>query len=290
MTRLPNPVKFGYIPRLLKETFNGVCRDFSRLGFDFGVGDIAIPEKLEKFKTVFIPVGEVMAREVQENIVALAEKGVNIILCGLMPRYDESGRDNAYMARKFKIRTTPAEGIVEIDGGKTTTFMGYQYGTIKSTDSKAKKLATVKNKTVGLVSTQFKGKVFMFSYDVASGGDFRKLSYLETILSEAKLSTPVYVSDPNIEIILQKGEKAFCIFVLAPPAGELGDATDIRFKEILLKVDLRKAGFRGTRIKLIDQFADEEEPPIKTTVDEIKHGIMMNIAFPDAKIFTVEKY
>jgi hypothetical protein len=207
-----------------------------------------------------------------------------------MPKYDDRGSENSTLAKKLKIRTTPAEGIVEIDGGRSNSFMAYQYGTIKSTDSKVKKLATVKSKTVGVVSSRFKGKVFMFSYDLASGGDYRKLNYMETIMHEAKLTTAVYVSDPNVEIILQKGEKAFVIFILAPPAGELDDASDIRLKEVLLKVDLRKVGFKGIRIKLVDQFADEEEPPIKTTVDELKHGITLNVAFPDGKIFTVEKY
>jgi len=290
MSRLPGPQKFGYIDRLLKETFNGVCRDFDRLGFDYGIGDISVPEKLEKFKTVFIPVAEIMSAETQKKIVALVESGVNLILTGLMPKYDENGKENSTLAKKLKIRTTPNEGIVEIDGGRGNSFMSYQYGTIKTTDSKAKKLATSKNRTVGVVSSSLKGKVFMFSFDLASGGDFRKLIHLDSVLGEAKLSTPVYISDPNINVILKKGEKAFIIFLLAPPAGELGDASDIRHKEILLKVDLRQAGFRGTRIKLVDQFADEEAEPIKTTVDELKNGIVLDIEFPDGKIFAVEKY
>jgi beta-galactosidase len=289
MTRLPKQQKFAYIKRLLRETFNGLCRDFSRLGFDFGVGDIDSPEKLEKFKTVFIPVGEVMSAEAQNNIVGLAEKGVNVILSGLLPKYDNNGRENSTLSKKLRIRTTPGDGIVEVDCGRSGRFTTYQYGTVRTTDAKVKKVATAKGKPVGVVSTRFKGKVFVFSYDLASGGDYRKLTYLEQVLSEAKLSTPVYISDPNIEVILLKGEKAFVIFVLAPPAGELGDATDLRFKQILLKVDLRKAGFKGTKIKLVDQFADEEDPPIKTTVDELKNGIAFDIGFPDGKIFTVEK-
>ena len=99
----------------------------------------------------------------------------------------------------------------------------------------------------------------------------------------------MYVSDPNIQVILQRSDSTFVIFVLAPPPGELDDATDIRHKEILLRIDLRKAGFRGTKIKLIDQFADEEAAPIKTTVDELKNGIALDISFPDGKILLVEK-
>ena len=45
---------------------------------------------------------------------------------------------------------------------------------------------------------------------------------------------------------------------------------------------------KGNKIKLVDQFADEEEKPIKTTVDELKNGISLSVGFPDGKIFLVQ--
>ncbi|MDD4050565.1 MAG: beta-galactosidase [candidate division Zixibacteria bacterium] len=289
VTDLPHPEKLGYISRLLTESFNGVCRDFSHLRFDYGVGDIAFPERLEKFGTVLVPVAEFMSEQAQQNIIALAEKGVNIILTGLLPHYDDLGRENDTLAKALHMKTTRSESVGEVEYGKGQVFTSYLFGTIRSTDPKVKKLATVKEKVVGLVSTRFKGKVFMFTYDLASGGDFRKLYHLESIFEEIKLEPAAFVSDPNVEVVFQKGEKAFVIFLLAPPAGELHDATDVRTKEILLKVDLRKLGFKGAKIKLSDQFADEETPPIKTTVDDLKSGLSLSIDFPDGKILLVEK-
>lgn len=286
---MPDSNTFGFFSRILHETYNGVCRDFDRLGVDFGVGDIAAPERLEKFKTLFIPVAEVMSETAQQNIVDLAEKGVNIILVGLMPKYNEQGRECSILSKALRIRTTAAAEVVEVKCAKGNSFIAYQYGVIRSKDAKVKQLADAKGKRVGVVSTRLKGKVFVYSFDIASSGDFRKLAHVESILSEAKIATPVYVSDPNIQVILQHSDNAFVIFVLAPPPGELDDATDIRHKEILLRIDLRKAGFRGTKIKLSDQFADEEATPIKTTVDELKNGIALDINFPDGKILLVEK-
>lgn len=297
MSQLPEPAQFGYMKRLLHETFNGVCRDFSRLCFDYGVGDLANPERLEKFTTVFIPVGEVMSTEAQKNIIALAEKGVNVILAGLLPKYDETGKEDNTLAKALHMKTTPAEGISEIEYAKGSSFLSYIYGSIRSTDAKVKKLVTAsKGKLVGTVSSRYKGKIYLFSFDLGSGGDFHKINYLETVLADTKLSSPVYVSDPNVEVILQKNDKSFVIFLMAPPPGELDDATDTRSKEVLLKVDLRKAGFKGTRIKLYDQFGlyDAEDPadrdePMKTTVDELKNGISLTIDFPDAKMLLVAK-
>ncbi|MFH1701309.1 MAG: beta-galactosidase [Candidatus Zixiibacteriota bacterium] len=287
---------FCYVGRLLRETFNGACRDFSRLCFDYGIGDISDAEKLHGFKTILIPVCEFMSKEAQENIIKLAEKGINVILVGLMPKYDEMGKDLSLISKKLRIKTTLGEGIGSIDFGKSETFLSYIYGTIRTTDAKNKKLATANGKTVGVLSSRLKGKVFFFSYDIASGGDFRKLKHLEEILEMAKLSSPIYVSDPNVEVVLHKNDKKFVLYLLAPPAGDLSDATDMRSKDILLRIDLRKMGFKGAKIKLIDQFGnnDAEDPaerdePIKTSVDELKNGISLNIDFPDAKMLLISK-
>lgn len=289
LTKLPGLPQHAYMKRLLHETFNGVCRDFARLGYDFGVGDIAAPDRLEKFKTIFIPTAEILSGEAQENIIALAESGVNVILAGLLPRLDETGKEDLTLSKKLHIKTAPGEDIVEAECSRGMHFTTFQYGTIRSSDPKVKKLVTAKGRLIGVVSTRFKGKVFLFTFDIASGGDFRKLHHLETVLSEARLATPVYVSDPNVSVVVQKGEKAFVIFVLAPPAGELGDATDYRHKDILLKIDLRKVGFKGAKIKLTDQFAEEGAVPISTTVEELKNGIVLDIGFPDGRIFLIEK-
>jgi hypothetical protein len=286
---LPKPKKMGYARRLMRETFDGLCRDFSRLRFNYGVGDIDHIDRLTGFKTVMIAVGEIMSRQAQENIAALAEKGINVILVGLMPRYDENGRDNNTLARKLRIKTTVGEMVGEVESDKNNRFTSHIYGTIRSTDGKVKKLATMKNRVVGVVSSRFKGKVYFFSFDLASGGDFRKLLCLQNILADARLVSPIYVSDVNVEAIVQRSDKVWVIFLLAPPPGELSDATDIRHKEILLKVDLRKLGFKGTRIRLVDQFADEETQPIRTTVDELKNGITIGMEFPDGKILMVDK-
>ncbi len=290
VSKIKEAVGLEYVDRLMHETFNGLCRDLSRLRFDHGVGDVAFPDRLKKFKTVLIPVAEMMDGAVQQGIISLAEAGINVILVGLMPQYDENGEAETTLSKQLHIKTTVGLTIGDVEYDKKQCFTSYIYGSIRTTDAKIKKISTFKGKTVGVCSSRFKGKVYFFTYDLASGGDFHKLGYLESILTETQNEPHVYVSDPNVEVVVQHTDKTYVVYIMAPPAGELNDATDIRTKEIILKIDLRQLGFKGLKIKLIDQFADEEEQPLRTTVDDLKNGIAMNMSFPDGKIYLIQKY
>jgi hypothetical protein len=89
---------------------------------------------------VFVASAEVMSRVDQEGIVELVKAGVNVIICGLMPRYDETLRDCQILANHFRIKTSVDYGIgmAEFKGG---SFPTHVYGNIRSTDdAKVRKL------------------------------------------------------------------------------------------------------------------------------------------------------
>ncbi|MEA3297839.1 MAG: hypothetical protein U9R56_08245, partial [candidate division Zixibacteria bacterium] len=69
----------------------------------------------------------------------------------------------------------------------------------------------------------------------------------------------------------------------------LSDGYETGRKEVIIKADIKSAGFKAVRVKLTDLFDDEEAVPIKTTVRELKEGISMEVAFPDGHIYLVEK-
>jgi len=50
----------------------------------------------------------------QTAIVELVKKGVNVIACGLMPRYDEEFRDCLILSRHLRIKTTLNPGVDQI--------------------------------------------------------------------------------------------------------------------------------------------------------------------------------
>ena len=99
----------------------------------------------------------------------------------------------------------------------------------------------------------------------------------------------VYCSDPSVDIAFKLGEKKGLLFVVAPPAGELSDGIERSGKEVIIKADLKAAGYKSPRLKLTNLFDREESKPIRITTKELKDGIELPVSFPDGYIFLIER-
>ncbi len=280
---------FSYMSRLLFETTSGFCRDLMRLKLNFGVRENRVFETLNEYKLLFIPTAEVMARRDQEAIVELVKSGVSVVMCGVMPKYDENFKDCQILANHFRIKTSIDYhiGMVSYKGGEFPTHM---YGAIRSTDdSKIKKLVNSGTKLVGVSCSRYKGTLYFFTFDIASGGNHKKLSFVESILAMENISSHLYCSDPSVDVSFHVGEKKGLLFVVAPPPGELSDGIEATKKEIIVKANLKKAGFKAPRLKLTNLFESEETPPLKTTAKELEEGIALTINLPDGIVYLVER-
>lgn len=282
---------FSYLPRLLSDSTVGFCRDLTRLKLNFGVRENRDWETMKDYKVLFIPSAEVMAERDQEAIVELVKNGQTVIMCGLMPRYDENFRDCKILANHFRIRTTSDTRIGSVDCKDGATFPAYIYGTINaSDDTKTRKTVKCGAKVIGVTSTRFKGSLIFFSFDIASGGNHKKLAFIESVLESEKQVSHLYCSDPSVDVAFQIGPKKALLYVVAPPPGELSDGFEAKAKEVIIRLDLKKLGFKAVKVKLTDLFGDPEEPTVlKTTVKELQEGLPMSISFPDGLVFLVEK-
>jgi beta-galactosidase len=281
---------FPYTQKLINDSTVGLCRDLMRLKINYGIRENRDFETLKKYKLLLISSTEIMAEKDQEAIVDLVKSGVTVIMCGVMPKYDENMKDCQILANHFRIKTTVDYQIGTVTH-KTGTFPGYIYGTIRSTDdSKVKKLVKSGTKVIGVCSTRFKGNLYFMAFDFASGGNHLKLSFVESVLSGEKIDSNLYCSDPSVDMSFHKGAKRALLYIVAPPPGELSDGFEAGEKEIIIKVDLKGAGFKGTKIKLTNIFAEEEEAPIRVTSKQLEEGIPLKVQFPDGFIFIVEKY
>ena len=279
---------FPYVKKLMDESTSGFCRDLMRLKIGYGIRENLEWETMKKYQLLFIPSTEVMAEKDQEAIVDLVKSGVSVVLCGLMPRYNENLKDCQVLANHFRIKTSVDYRIGTIEH-KTGSFSTYIYGVIRSSDdAKVKKLCNSGARVSGVCSSRFKGNLYLFAFDLSSGGNHQKLSYLESVLQLEKISSHLFCSDPSVDIAFQMGAKKGLLFIVAPPPGELSDGLEGSCREVIIKADLKLLGFKAAKLKLTDVFGGEETKPLRTTARELKEGLPLEMTFPDGRIFLVE--
>ena len=280
---------FPYVKRLMDESTSGFCRDLMRLKIGYGIRENREWGTMKKYRLLYIPSTEVMAEKDQESIVDLVKSGVSVVLCGLMPRYNENLKDCQVLANHFRIKTSVDYRIGTVEH-KTGSFSTYIYGAIRSSDdAKVKKLCKCGARISGVCSSRFKGNLYLFAFDISSGGNHQKLSYLESVLRPEKISAHLFCSDPSVDVSFQMGEKKGLLFIVAPPPGELSDGLEAGCREVIIKADLKPLGFMGAKFKLTDLFEGEETRPLRTTAKELREGLPLEMTFPDGRIFLVEK-
>ncbi|RME22719.1 MAG: hypothetical protein D6800_10720, partial [Candidatus Zixiibacteriota bacterium] len=290
LSRTSSKKELPYLKRLVGQTETGICQDLLRAKVDYGIRENREYETMGDYRLLFVVTTEVMAEKDQEALVELARQGVSIVLCGVMPKYDENFKSCQVLANHLRIKTTVDFHIDTVAYRQQSEFPAYVYATIRSTDDgKVKKIAKVGSKLVGVCSSRFKGNVYFFSFDIASGGDRRKLTILDDILRSEKLATGLDCSDPSVHLAFQMGQKKGMLFVVVPPSGALSDGLQFSRKEIIIQVDLKALGMSAANVKLTDLFAGEEAKPIRTTAKALKAGLPLEVDYPDGHIFLVER-
>lgn len=286
--RFNDPKDFGHIHRLVNESLPGLCRDLARLKLDYNICESGAISTLGNYKLVIIPSAEFMTESEQQAIIELHKSGVAIALFGAPPKYNESMAPCALLANYLKIKGSSVDSVKTIDI-KTDKFPAYVYSSIKTTDTRAKKLAHADKDLVALNGSK-KGALSFYGFDLSSGLDHHKLLYLEGLFSEAGVTSAVYCSDPLIDAVAHYSAKRVVIFLMAPPTGELGDRVETQRREVFLQVDLKRLGFKSPNIKIKDLFEDgEETPALKSTAQALSQGITLELDFPDGKALLIEK-
>ncbi|MDZ4723000.1 MAG: beta-galactosidase [candidate division Zixibacteria bacterium] len=285
----PSPKEFPYIQKLLDDSTVGFCRDLMRLKLTYGVRENRDYESMKKYKMIFVPTTDVMSERDQEGLVELSKSGVILMLCGLMPRFDEELKPCAVLSNHFRIKTVLDYHIGTVTH-KNGSFPAYVYSSIRSTDEgKVKKIATVDSKIVAICSSRFKGCMYLFTFDLASGGNHQKLSFIESVLAGEGIVSPFSCSDPSVDVSFLKKEGQGLLTIAVPPPGELSDGFEGNQKEIIIRVDLKAVGMNTPNVKLTNILEGETTTPIKTTAKDLKTGLSFMINYPDGAIYLVEK-
>jgi hypothetical protein len=278
---LEDAAGFGYVQTLNEFTMPELGRDLDRIKQDFVIPDLDNPVSFEKLKHVLVPVSEIMDSEKQEFLLEKAKEGVNLILIGLMPKYDADLSTCQILANAIHCKTQPLGKIGNVSTSNDQ-FPGYIYGSITCTEKKSKKLATYAGKTVGVKINRFKGSIVLLSFDCSSQGNHAKINFLRNVLSDLNLTFRITTSHPNVRAFVHKGEKSGMFYLLNSSPSQPFRRSKPAATKVVVQVDLKGLGYRGSKVNLVDVFTDEE---IITTADELREGLYFSLGNLDSRAY-----
>jgi beta-galactosidase len=283
---------FSYLPFLISKTHKDLSQDLINLKLGFGMPDLGIPESTKEFPVILVPSAEYMDEEAQKLLVKLAKEGKNLILFGLLPRFDLNMKECSILSDALKLRSKadPQIGKVEALDNEITAFV---FGHIKGA-KKSQILAKHEDRPVGAVCRLGKGYVYVITFDLSAQLCHRKLSFLEEVLSQAGIESQIYCDAPEVDLVIQKNDAHTILYLINPPnhsctvwPGEAAFSPKNKdTRKLILRFDPKKLGIKGKKLRLIDILGDEI---IKTTPDELKTGIMIEIISPDSRMYLIEE-
>jgi len=275
-------VPFSYLPFLLSKTHKGLSQDLINLKLDYGMPDLWSEDSLQDFPTLLVPCAEFMDAETQKLLIDLARAGKTLILFGLLPRFDLNMKQCRLLSNSLKLQTKVQSfvGRVQTSDQQVITFL---YGYIRGA-KRSQVLAKYQDRPVGVVSKLGKGRVFVFTFDISAQLSHHKLSFLEEVLDQAGVQSQIYCDAPEVDLVLQKNEK-HTILYLINPSKQNSSINGKDQRKLILRFDLRKLGIKGKRLRLTDLLGDEV---IKTSTEELKVGLIINIASQDSRMYLIE--
>ncbi len=278
---MEDPGPYHYVQTLTEFTLPEIGRDLDRLKQDFIIPDLDSPASFEGIKNLIVPITEIMDEEKQEFLVEKARTGTNLILIGLLPRFDAEMKNCQILANAINCKTQGLGKIGTIVTSKDK-FPSYVFGSINSTARKSKRLATYTKKNVGLVINKFKGAVVLLTFDISSQGNHMKVNFLQNLLADLGVKFPIQTSHPNVRVFFHKGEKSSMLYILNSMPNQIFRRAKPAPTKVVLQVDLKAYGVKGNKLRLVDIFTNEE---IITTADELREGLYFTLSTLDSRAY-----
>ncbi len=284
---------FSYLPLLISKTHPGLSADLINLKINFGMPDLWLTDRLREFPCLLVPCAEFMDGETQKLLVNLAKEGKNLILFGLLPRFDLNFKECSILSDALKVRSKEhaTVGKVKTSSSEVASFV---YGHLRGA-KKSSVLVKHEDHPVGAVVKLGKGHVFVFTFDIAADLNHHKLSFLENIFRQAGIQGQLFCDAPEVDLVIQKNDEHTILFLINPFTENhfawSGDsvfsanAKRKSLKKIILRFDPRKLGIKGKKFRLVDLLGDEV---IKTSSEELKKGLIIEMASPDSRMYLIE--
>ena len=283
LSQVKDQMIFQYLNSLIRKTHFGLSQNLRGLKYDYGISDSEKEKSLERYKVLLVPLAEFMDARTQSLLLDEVKKGKSLILYGLLPKYDLRLKSCEILARGLKIKTTPLSEVEKVEISKTE-FSSLIYGFIKTHPKNYQVVAKAGRRVVGVKGKLGKGRIFLFTFDLSISFCGKRLGFLDDTLQEAGVNRFFDSSDPDLEVIIQKNEKVTLLYLISPGTPFSPENAGSK-KSMILQLDCGKIGVRGKKINLSELLGGEI---IKTTSDELKKGIRLEIGKLESRIFLVE--
>ncbi|MCK4403817.1 MAG: beta-galactosidase [candidate division Zixibacteria bacterium] len=271
------PEPFPYLPFLLSKTHKGLSQDLINLKLGYGIPDLWFEESLREFPVLMVPCAEFMDAETQKLLINLARAGKTLILFGVLPRLDLNMRQCRLLSDSLKLQTKVQSFVGKVQASDQE-FISFLYGYIRGA-KKSQVLAKYQDRPVGIVSKLGKGRVFVLTFDISAQLFHHKLSFLEEVFARAGVQSQIYCDAPQVDLILQKNEKHNILYLINSSPNEKDQ------RRLILRFNPRKLGIKGKKLRLIDLLGDEV---IKTSPEELKTGVIIEVAPQDSRMYLIQ--
>lgn len=277
---------FPYLPDLAGHGFDSVGRELGHCGFDYRILELTVPEALGKYKALVVPLAEYMSAKAQTTLVDLLRSGVGMVFYGLLPRYDDKMQACDILARALGVRTTVDSRIYSLETSMGS-FPTRVYGYIRQAPTRAKHLAKSGSRTFAVTGKMGQTVWHMLTFDPASVGDPSHGQFFSSIWSAHNLVPLVSSTDRKVTVVLHANDKSGILYIMenSPHIPDWED-TSVDARPVFVRADLRSAGIKAKRIKLVDIFTEQE---ITATQNELTNGFSLPIRPGDSYMFHLSR-
>ncbi len=277
------PAQFPQLHHLLDETIPAVHKDCTVLNYAIAATDFSVPGPWQTWPVLFVPGGPFMDADIQEQLVAVARAGQQIVIIGEVPLLDERMKSCQILARAAGARTYGKPGVSEVKG-LGHDFPVYHFGFLRATG--AKRIVAAGQKTVGTFKKLERGGISVLAFDPATGGDATRLAFMKEFIKSIGEEPLIYSSDPGVHLFVNKFEKYAVLYLVCPPKSTPLSNGTAQERDVIIQCDLRKLKLKGKNIKMVELFGDET---IKTTAAELRTGIVVRVKDYTARAWWLER-
>jgi len=280
---------FKYLPDVAGHDLAMIGRELLSSGYDYRILELTVPEPLDQYKVLVVPLAEFMSAEAQTTLVELLRKGVEMVFYGLVPRCDERNHPCEILARALGVRTTADTKIYNLETS-VGSFAARTYGHFRRIPARARKLAKSGAKNFAVSSKSARTNWHFLTFDPAPTGNAAKGQFFSTIWADHQLTALTGSSDATVTAILHANGKNGLLYVFENsaliPCEQSAEVEVTETLPVVIRADIAAAGIKARRVTLTDMFSEQVT---KVTAAELKNGIQIEVKPGDSFLYYIDR-